>query len=546
MTDDKNMKEQRDRFLAFSFASSDLFLEISEKGEVTYALGAAKGLTGIDDESLTGIYWLDLFSKMDRPTLVAIYSKAKPVQRCGPLLVTLASRFGDRKKAVLTAIKMPDDERFYITLGFTSVLLAKTGEIMRVSEERDLLDKDTFLHAAKEAMNLARGLNQDVDLTLIDFPDIHNFRKRVGKDNWKNFSELIGGFLRARSVDGISAAQIDEGRYSVLHDKEIEADTLREQIAGIARENDPQEQDIEISSKTVTSELKELTEHETTKALVYTINEFQRKGAELTIETLNTGFEAYVSANAQKISQFKSIIQQLAFNMYFHPIVDLNANYEATHFEILSRFLDGGSTLEWVVFAEDIGMAPDFDMAVLERAINYLKYKSSGRRSRFAINVSGQSIQNEQFFEQLREKLKIQEGLSERLIFEITESSRIEDLQKVAKYLNILRGDGFKVCLDDFGAGSASFQYLQALEVDFLKIDGEYTRRILTSERDMAMIRSLVSMCRDLEIKVIAEMIEEEEQIYRLRHLGTDYAQGFIFALPTPKPEYTPPKKFIK
>jgi EAL domain-containing protein (putative c-di-GMP-specific phosphodiesterase class I) len=232
--------------------------------------------------------------------------------------------------------------------------------------------------------------------------------------------------------------------------------------------------------------------------------------------------------------------------MYFHPIVDLNANYEATHFEILSRFLDGGSTLEWVVFAEDIGMAPDFDMAVLERAINYLKYKSSGRRSRFAINVSGQSIQNEQFFEQLREKLKIQEGLSERLIFEITESSRIEDLQKVAKYLNILRGDGFKVCLDDFGAGSASFQYLQALEVDFLKIDGEYTRRILTSERDMAMIRSLVSMCRDLEIKVIAEMIEEEEQIYRLRHLGTDYAQGFIFALPTPKPEYTPPKKFIK
>jgi EAL domain-containing protein (putative c-di-GMP-specific phosphodiesterase class I) len=544
MADEQNIKEQRDRFLAFSFASSDLFVEVSDEGNITYALGAAKGLTGVEDDTLLGRQWLDLFAKVDRPTLVSLHAKAKPVQRCGPILVTLDKEFGKGRKAVLTAIKMPDSNRFYVTLGFTSVLMARTGEMLKVTEEKDLLDKDTFLRAAQEAMNFARNLNQDIDLTLLDVPEIDEFRQRLGKEGWEDFHNTVGGFLRSRSVDGQSAAEISEGRFSVLHDKEIGAEILAEQLAEIAMQSDPVGNIIEVKSKTVTSELGDLSERDATKALVYTINEFERKGTELTIETLNTGFKAYVSANAQKISQFKSIIKQLHFNMYFQPIVDINNGYEAIHFEMLSRFLDGSSTLEWVMFGEDIGMAPDFDMAVLDRVINYLKYKSSGRRSRFAINISGQSIQNDQFFEKLQEKLASYKEVSERLIFEITESSQIENLQKVGHNIDILREQGHKVCLDDFGAGSASFQYLQALRVDYLKIDGQYTKRILTSDRDAAMVKSLISMCKDLGIKVIAEMVEEEEQLYRLRHIGAEYAQGYLFARPSPKPEYTPPKKF--
>ncbi len=545
MIDDKNnIKTQRDRFLAFSFASSDLFVEVAEDGLITYALGAAKGLTGVNDESLVGVNWLDLFARIDRPTLVALHAKSRPGQRCGPILVTLDHEYGRNTKAVLTAIRMPESNMFYIALGFTSVLMARTGEMVKITEQKDLLDKETFLHAAQEAMNLARSLNQNIDLTLIDLCDIANFRQRVGKDSWKDFYETIGGFLRSRSIDGQSAAEVAEGRFSILHDKEIDAELLAGQLAEISRQIDPQGIKVEVKSKTVTSELETLSERDTAKALIYTINEFQRKGTELTIETLNTGFKAYVSANAQKVSQFKSIIKQLNFNIYFQPIVDINNGYQATHFEMLSRFLDGGSTMEWVMFGEDIGLAPDFDMAVLERAINYLKYKSSGRRSRFAINISGQSIQNEHFFGKLVDKLiSYRNDLADRLIIEITESSRIDNLQKAGHQIDMLRSEGFKVCLDDFGAGSASFQYLQALHVDYLKIDGQYTRRILVSERDSVMVKNLISMCRDLNIQVIAEMVEEEEQLYRLRQLGAEYAQGYLFARPAPKPEYAPPKK---
>ena len=99
------------------------------------------------------------------------------------------------------------------------------------------------------------------------------------------------------------------------------------------------------------------------------------------------------------------------------------------------------------------------------------------------------------------------------------------------------------MCLDDFGAGSASFQYLHRLHVDYVKIDGSYTRKILTSERDAIMVKNLTQMCRDLNIDVIAEMIEQEAQSERMQDLGVQYGQGYLFGKATPKPEYDNQKK---
>lgn len=543
MADDKNLRKQRDRFLAFSFASSDLFIEVSEDETITYMLGAAKGLTGADDNSIVGTRWLDIFDRIDRPTLIAMHSKAKPAQRCGPILVKIDPQFGKEQKAILTAIKMPESEKFYITLGFTSVLMARTGEIQKVTEDKELLDTATFLHAAQEAMNLAKNLDQDLDLTLIDFSDVEEFKGRVGKDGWNSFFSTVGGLLKSRSVDGMSATEISEGKYGILHDKELNPDVIHEQISEIAKQTDPQGKDIHLQKKTITSDISEISERDATKALVYTINEFERKGTELTIENLNTGFKSYIDANAQKIAQFKDMIRQLSFNLYFQPIVNIDGEYDSHHFELLSRFQDGGSTMEWIMFGEDIGLAPEFDLAVLERVINYVKYKSSGRSSRFAVNISGQSIQNEQFFEKMMEKLNSTPNLNKRLLFEITESSHIAELDKVGSYLKKLKDEGYETCLDDFGAGSASFQYLQALHVEYVKIDGQYVKRLLTSDRDEAMIKSLISMCKNLDIKVVAEMVENKEQLQKLRDMGADYAQGYLFAKPGPKPEYTPPKK---
>jgi EAL domain-containing protein (putative c-di-GMP-specific phosphodiesterase class I) len=140
-------------------------------------------------------------------------------------------------------------------------------------------------------------------------------------------------------------------------------------------------------------------------------------------------------------------------------------------------------------------------------------------------------------------KLSSYKGAAERIMFEITESATIQDLDTVSKYVSILRNSGYKVCLDDFGAGAAAFQYLQKLPVDYVKIDGQYTRRVVGSERDRVLLKNLANMCKDLGIAVVAEQIELPEQAEIMRDMGITLGQGFLFAKPNAKPDYSPPAK---
>jgi EAL domain-containing protein (putative c-di-GMP-specific phosphodiesterase class I) len=123
-------------------------------------------------------------------------------------------------------------------------------------------------------------------------------------------------------------------------------------------------------------------------------------------------------------------------------------------------------------------------------------------------------------------------------MFEATESSRMHDLERVSRVFNAMKTRGFSMCLDDFGAGAASFQYLRALEVDYVKIDGTYTRRLLSSDRDSLLLRNLCDLCADLNIKTIAEMVELDDQVAKLRSLGVHMGQGYLLGRPAPQPVF--------
>ena len=534
-----NIKKQRDRFLAFSFASADLFLEVNEAGVVDFALGAARSLTGINENSLIGQNWLVIFSQPDRRMLMQMHSRARDGERCGPFLVTLDETLGNGQRAILTAIKMPGNAGLYLTLGFSNVMMIQLSEALVARDEYKLLNKDDFLIAAQDTIDIARTAGQNLGMTLLDIENISDMKAKMGDDWWSSFHSAVTDLLCSQSADGQAAAEIDVGKYSIIHDKSVTTDSLLSQLSALAQERAPGEDGLEVKAKTVQADIHSLSERDTSKALVYTINEFERKGTSLNIETLNSGFKAYVSANAHKIQQFKTMIDQLNFDFHYQPIVDVDT-LEVAHYEMLARFKDQGSTQEWIVFGEDIGMAADFDIAVCERAINYLLYKSQGRRTKFAINLSGQSMQNEQFFKTLLAKLDLNKHLADRIIFEITESTTIKELDMVNNFIKVLQDRGFKMCLDDFGAGSASFQYLQKLHVDYLKIDGQYTRKLLSSQRDAVMIRNLARMCQDLNITAIIEVVETIEHARMIKEMGIPLAQGFLYSKPMPKPDFDP------
>lgn len=536
MSDRDILKNQRDSFLAFAFASADLLLEVSENGKIVFATGAAKGLTGIDEKNLIGRDWLEIFSPGEQAMMITTYDRAKPGLRCGPLLVRMNEDLVGRQ-AIVSGLKMPGSDKFYLTLGLNNEIMTKISHLLADPAKPCLLGPENFPEAAAEALEKARARENDIHLTLFEFSPSKEHKDRIGEQNWNRFLQTIGDILIAQSFDGYAAAHLSEGRYGLMHDAQINAAVLRGQIAALTMEQDPSGQGIKVRSKTITSDLETLDERDAARAIVYTLREFERKGTGLTIETLNSGFESYVAANAQKIKEFQNFIERSNFTLHFQPIVDMETR-ELSHYEVLSRF-DHGNTHEWIMFGEDIGMAPEFDMAVCDRAINHILFKAGGTRTKFSINLSGQSIEDENFCRTLRMKLDKHKDLSERLMFEITESTHIRNIDRVGKFVSDLQKKGYKIALDDFGANASSFQYLQRLNVNYVKIDGKYIRKLLTSQRDISIVKNLAQMCKELRIDVIAEFVEEESQLVMLSDMGIQYGQGYLFGRPKSTPEYS-------
>ena len=120
-------------------------------------------------------------------------------------------------------------------------------------------------------------------------------------------------------------------------------------------------------------------------------------------------------------------------------------------------------------------------------------------------------------------------------MIEVTESSRIKNLEKVGKVIQSFRTAGHRVCIDDFGAGSAALQYLRYLNVDIIKIDGLYVREISKNPNDRILVKAIQYLCNELKCESVAEMIEDDIQAKLLRDIGVEFGQGYLYAKPSPQ-----------
>ena len=123
------------------------------------------------------------------------------------------------------------------------------------------------------------------------------------------------------------------------------------------------------------------------------------------------------------------------------------------------------------------------------------------------------------------------------MIVEVTETTMISQLRIASEKLARLRRQGFKVALDDFGAGYTSFRHLRSLNVDLVKIDGSFVRDLPTNEDNQLFVRTLIQLAKGIGLKTVAEWVENEEEAEMLRREGIDFLQGWHFG----KPDIEPP-----
>jgi EAL domain-containing protein (putative c-di-GMP-specific phosphodiesterase class I) len=152
----------------------------------------------------------------------------------------------------------------------------------------------------------------------------------------------------------------------------------------------------------------------------------------------------------------------------------------------------------------------------------------------FAINVSGQSLNDATFPDYLLQRIACSGLEPELFCFEITENATIQSIERAEGLIRRLRRLGCAVALDDFGTGLSSLAYLRQLPVTMLKIDGSFVRDVLKDPRAESMVRAIAQLARNMSIATVGEYVETEEIRARIATLGVDYGQGFAIGKPTP------------
>ncbi|MFP5430350.1 MAG: DUF1631 family protein [Gammaproteobacteria bacterium] len=212
---------------------------------------------------------------------------------------------------------------------------------------------------------------------------------------------------------------------------------------------------------------------------------------------------------------------------------ETRARDELPHYEVLLGMRDdGGEDLppsEFVQAAERYNRMLAVDRWVVDSALHWLRDNPEklARIGMLSINLSGHSLSDAQMMSYLLDRL-LEYGLpTEKICFEITETTAISNLADAVDLMRELKKIGCRFALDDFGTGHATYNYLKHLPLDYVKIDGAFVKDIANNDNDLAMVRSMNDMAHYMGIQTVAEFVESQEILDRLREIGVDYAQGY-------------------
>jgi len=219
---------------------------------------------------------------------------------------------------------------------------------------------------------------------------------------------------------------------------------------------------------------------------------------------------------------------------YFQPIIN-TASGEAIIHELLMRIQVDENIIvanDFIEEAEAMGLAHKMDYQLIEKA--FAQVKEQGYQGMLFVNLSPKALIVGEFMNRIH-KLAIDYAIDpSRIVFEITERETVSNLSLLEKFVLDLKSRGFSFAIDDFGSGYSSFHYIKRFPVDYIKIEGEFIRNILIDSEYRAFTKSIVTLAKELDIKTIAEYVEDESILNEIRQFGIDYAQGYHVGRPGP------------
>lgn len=499
------------RLLGLAFASADALVEIEPGGGIAFAIGAGAG-SGQDAGVWSGRPLLDILHNGEA-ALSSLIATGAGV-RTEPMSVLLNAGPGRLRRATLRAFALPQ------LAPAISCAITYSGPAFAAEdlEAAPLTDAEGFMLTAGAALEKTPALS-------LSFLDVRGLEDLAG-DVAERMQRRIEATLQSSAAQGSLAAQLTPERYTLLRPTSDRRDLAAEiEEAGRA-------EGLSLAATSVASEVPQGADTLCVlRAMRFAIEGCLKDGG---LANPQTTFADALKRTFRDAETFRSVVRTREFQVHYQPIVRLESR-AVHHFEALARFGAGAGPGEAIRMAEELALIESFDLAVAEKVLKRMRQPGAGLL-KMAVNVSGGSLGDDAYVDNL---LRMTAGAAEdrrRLVVEVTETAALADLEAADRRLGALREAGIKVCIDDFGAGAASYDYLRKLSVDAVKIDGSLVRDLETDERARTFLTSIIELCQSLKLEIIAEMIETESLAKALQGLGVQYGQGWLFGRPEAEP----------
>lgn len=504
------------RLLGFAFANADLLFEIDGEGKIVFAAGATRDFVHDANAKLVGQSASRLFRPTENLKFAALTRTLGAGTRAGPYRFELANE----SEAQLSLFRLPENN------GHISCTLAKLGAGLRpggLDTQTGLADREGFLAEAA-------GIAGDGDeLALVTVPGLRDVSSKLPPKEAEKLLRHIGDTIREAGPK--AAGRLSDISFGIIARTADGQNKIGQSIRAALKGGGIDTADIEealVSLKTGA-----LSDDQRMLALRYVVGNFSAHGksANLPLD-LSGAFSRLMDDTQNRLLALTKTVADGSFTLAYQPIVDLKTGV-VSHYEALARFAQKENTGEIIGFAEALGIADAFDLAVAVKVLSGIGAPDSGA-ARVAFNLSGNTLSSPAAFGLLAGVLARNRALAPRILIEITETAEIVDIASANKAIQIMRDMGYRVGLDDFGAGAASMQYLHGFTVDFVKIDGALVKKLGKSDRDDKLLRGIVKLCSELGVESIAECIEDERLFAKARAAGFDLGQGHHFGSAQP------------
>lgn len=241
----------------------------------------------------------------------------------------------------------------------------------------------------------------------------------------------------------------------------------------------------------------------------------------------------------QWLQRLQQALKENQFELFVQPIISVAGRVkEGPAIEVLLRMREENGEVilpsQFLDSAARYQLMSHIDRWVVQATLTAIASGSlrlPDERS-CSINLSGQTLGDEDFLEFVVEALDHTGVMPSQLCFEIPESAVVTNLDHAHRFINVLHGIGCRFALDDFGSGIGSFSNLKFLDIDYLKIDGAYIRDLETDSVNHAMVTAMIKLARTLDFQIVAEQVEDQASFDTVREMGVDFVQGFVIERP--------------